>query len=89
MLDRAKIKANEAGVARKITFIHGEANKVPFTDGHFDCVGISFAFRNLTYQNQVCQSHLAEVLRVLQVRHRGVEPATKRHHQGAFPFLHV
>jgi demethylmenaquinone methyltransferase/2-methoxy-6-polyprenyl-1,4-benzoquinol methylase len=66
MLERAKVKAKEAGVADKITFSHGEVTKVPFPDGYFDCVGISFAFRNLTYQNPVCQAHLAEVLRVLR-----------------------
>ncbi len=47
-------------------FIHGEATQLPFPDGHFDCVGISFAFRNLTYKNPLGPPHLAEVKRVLK-----------------------
>jgi demethylmenaquinone methyltransferase/2-methoxy-6-polyprenyl-1,4-benzoquinol methylase len=66
MLERAKIKAEKAGAGGKVTFIHGEATSIPFPDGHFDAVGISFAFRNLTYQNPVRPLHLAEVLRVLK-----------------------
>jgi demethylmenaquinone methyltransferase/2-methoxy-6-polyprenyl-1,4-benzoquinol methylase len=66
MLERAKRKAERAGVGGKVAFIPGEATKIPFSDGRLDCVGISFAFRNLTYQNPVCQLHLAEVLRVLR-----------------------
>jgi demethylmenaquinone methyltransferase/2-methoxy-6-polyprenyl-1,4-benzoquinol methylase len=66
MLELARRKALKAGVGSKVTFIHGEAAKIPFPDGYFVCVGISFAFRNLTYQNPLCQPHLAEVLRVLQ-----------------------
>ncbi len=66
MLELAKRKAVKAGVGGKVAFIHGEATKIPFPDGHFDRVGISFAFRNLTYQNPLCQPHLTEVLRVLK-----------------------
>jgi len=66
MLEMAKRKAARAGVRGKVAFIHGEATSIPFPDGHLDCVGISFAFRNLTYQNPVCQLHLTEVLRVLR-----------------------
>lgn len=66
MLELAKRKAERAGVGDKVVFIHGDAVKIPFPDNHFDCVGISFAFRNLTYQNPLCQPHLAEVLRVLR-----------------------
>ncbi len=66
MLEIAKHKAERTGFGGKVEFIHGEVTKIPFPDGHLDCVGISFAFRNLTYQNPVCQLHLAEVLRVLK-----------------------
>jgi demethylmenaquinone methyltransferase / 2-methoxy-6-polyprenyl-1,4-benzoquinol methylase len=66
MLELAKRKAENAGIGDKVTFIHGEATKIPFPDGHFDCVGISFAFRNLTYKNPLCDIHLGEVLRVLR-----------------------
>ncbi len=66
MLERARQKAIKAGIGRRVTFIHGEATALPFPDGHFDGVGISFAFRNLTYKNPPGLSHLAEVKRVLK-----------------------
>jgi demethylmenaquinone methyltransferase/2-methoxy-6-polyprenyl-1,4-benzoquinol methylase len=66
MLERARQKAASAGVEKKVNFVHGQATQIPFPDGHFDCVGISFAFRNLTYKNPLCQPHLAEVKRVLK-----------------------
>ncbi len=66
MLERARQKATGAGVGEKVKFVHGEAIHLPFPNGHFDCVGISFAFRNLTYKNPLCLPHLAEVRRVLK-----------------------
>jgi len=66
MLDRARQKAMRAGVAGRVEFVPGEANNLPFPDGYFDSVGISFAFRNLTYKNPFRLPHLSEVLRVLK-----------------------
>lgn len=66
MLERARRKAIVAGVQDKVQFIEGDATRLPFPDGSFDCVGISFAFRNLTWKNPLCQPHLAEVIRVLR-----------------------
>jgi demethylmenaquinone methyltransferase/2-methoxy-6-polyprenyl-1,4-benzoquinol methylase len=66
MLELAQQKANKTGIGQRVQFIHGEATQLPFPDGHFDCVGISFAFRNLTYKNQLGPPHLAEVKRVLK-----------------------
>ena len=66
MLSLAKVKAAKKGVENKINFIYGEATKIPFPDSDFDCVGISFAFRNLTYLNPHWEIHLAEVYRVLK-----------------------
>jgi len=66
MLERARKKADRAGVGEKIKFIHGEATNIPFPDDSLDCVGISFAFRNLTYKTPLCLPHLAEVKRVLK-----------------------
>jgi demethylmenaquinone methyltransferase/2-methoxy-6-polyprenyl-1,4-benzoquinol methylase len=63
MLDIATRKAKAFG--RKLSFVHGNADNLPFPDNSFDCVGISFAFRNLTYKNPLAQRHTAEVLRVL------------------------
>ncbi len=66
MLARARQKASSAGVGEKVQFIHGEAARLPFPDAYFDVVGISFAFRNLTYKNPLREAHVGEVLRVLR-----------------------
>lgn len=66
MLEIARQKAAKAGVIQNISFMAGEASKLPFSDAYFDCTTISFAFRNLTYKNPVCFPHLAEVIRVLK-----------------------
>ncbi|MFC2067327.1 bifunctional demethylmenaquinone methyltransferase/2-methoxy-6-polyprenyl-1,4-benzoquinol methylase UbiE [Chloroflexota bacterium] len=62
-----KIAAKKAASSGRgdISFIHGDVASLPFPDGYFDCVGISFAFRNLTYKNPLTRRYLAEVLRVL------------------------
>jgi len=65
MLAAAARKAEAAVGKGHITFIYGEAGSLPFPDEHFDCVGISFAFRNLTYKNPVAKVHIAEIFRVL------------------------
>ena len=72
MLEIAARKAVMLAQGRKISFIYGDAASLPFADGYFDCVGISFAFRNLTYKNPLAQLHLAEVLRVLSTGGRYV-----------------
>ncbi len=64
MLEVARWKADIA--QKNITFVEGDAAKLPFPDGYFDCVGVSFAFRNLTYRHANRDKHLAEVLRVLR-----------------------
>lgn len=66
MLDEAAKKARSRGLDKKISFISGEASRMPFPDESFDCIGISFAFRNLIYENPLAGQHLAEILRVLK-----------------------
>jgi demethylmenaquinone methyltransferase/2-methoxy-6-polyprenyl-1,4-benzoquinol methylase len=66
MLARARQKAVRVGLGDRLDFIHGEATHLPFPEAHFDAVGISFAFRNLTYKNPLGAPHLAEVTRVLK-----------------------
>lgn len=66
MLAAAVKKARAQDLDKKISFISGEASQMPFTDDYFDCIGISFAFRNLIYKNPLASQHLAEILRVLK-----------------------
>ena len=66
MLEKAKEKARHLQLKERLTFIQGDVNDLPFPDGDFDCIGISFAFRNLTYKNPLTQRYLAEILRVLK-----------------------
>lgn len=66
MLEIASQKAKSLAVGRECLFIYGDAANLPFPDGCFDCIGISFAFRNLTYKNPLARHHIAEVLRVLR-----------------------
>jgi demethylmenaquinone methyltransferase / 2-methoxy-6-polyprenyl-1,4-benzoquinol methylase len=65
MLQKATAKQDKKQGLEKVNFIHGDASRLPFRDGSLDCVGISFAFRNLTYKNPLTASHLQEVNRVL------------------------
>ncbi|MFC1861281.1 ubiquinone/menaquinone biosynthesis methyltransferase [Chloroflexota bacterium] len=66
MLDIASKKAEQLVGKNRISFVHGDAAAIHFPDGYFDVVGISFAFRNLTYKNPQAERHIAEVLRVLR-----------------------
>lgn len=65
MLKIAARKAATSGRGRGISFIYGDVASLPFPGGYFDCAGISFAFRNLTYRNPMTQRYLSEVFRVL------------------------
>jgi len=65
MLEIAIKKTERLAKGKRISFIYADAANLPFPEGHFDCIGISFAFRNLTYKNPWTQHYLAEMLRVL------------------------
>ncbi|HEY41316.1 MAG TPA: ubiquinone/menaquinone biosynthesis methyltransferase [Dehalococcoidia bacterium] len=66
MLEIAREKAKHASMSERVALVHGDTAALPFPDGHFDCIGISFAFRNLTYKNPLALRYLNEVLRVLR-----------------------
>lgn len=66
MLDIAREKAVAAGVGDRINLVHADAGNMPFPDGYLDRVGISFAFRNMTYKNPLRDRYLGEVVRVLK-----------------------
>jgi demethylmenaquinone methyltransferase / 2-methoxy-6-polyprenyl-1,4-benzoquinol methylase len=65
MLEIASRKASALN-NRNIAFSRGNASSLPFADASFDCIGISFAFRNLIYNNPLAEKFLAEMLRVLR-----------------------
>jgi demethylmenaquinone methyltransferase/2-methoxy-6-polyprenyl-1,4-benzoquinol methylase len=66
MLSRAREKADGRLLNANLQFIHADVGDMPFPNGFFDSIGISFAFRNLTYKNPKTQNYLAEVVRVLK-----------------------
>lgn len=51
---------------RNICFVEGDAANMPFDDKTFDVVGVSFAFRNITFKNPNTSLYLKEILRVLK-----------------------
>ncbi|MGM0497740.1 MAG: bifunctional demethylmenaquinone methyltransferase/2-methoxy-6-polyprenyl-1,4-benzoquinol methylase UbiE [Bacteroidota bacterium] len=65
MLDVARKKAKKYSL-ENVSFIEGDAAEMPFQDNYFDIVGISFAFRNITFKNPNTYLYLSEVLRVLK-----------------------
>jgi demethylmenaquinone methyltransferase/2-methoxy-6-polyprenyl-1,4-benzoquinol methylase len=65
MLDLAGKKAAKAG-HEKIKFVQGDVAIMPYPDGHFDSIGIAFAFRNLTFKNHDTERFLKEIHRVLK-----------------------
>jgi len=81
MLDIAARKAAQFQ-GRTITFTQGEASRMPFPAADFDCIGVSFAFRNLTYKNQLASQHLSEILRVLKPGGRCVIVESSQPKQG-------
>jgi len=65
MLEVAREKALKAGLGN-VDFIEGDAASMPFEKDHFDVVGISFAFRNITFKNPYTEQYLRETLRTLK-----------------------
>lgn len=65
MLERAREKVAVFGVDR-VKLIQGDAGNMPFEDNFFDAIGISFGFRNLTFENPDAGLHIREIFRVLK-----------------------
>ncbi len=65
MLGVARRKAAKKGIDG-ITFLQGDAAEMPYDSGSIDAMGISFAFRNLTYKNPDRERFLSEILRVIR-----------------------
>ena len=66
MLEKAAEKAMLLPLKAELNFVHGDVDGLPFPNEYFDCIGISFAFRNLTYQNPNTPRYLSEIVRVLK-----------------------
>jgi len=49
-----------------VSFVEGDAGNMPFPDGDFDAIGITFGLRNLVYENSRAEKHLSEIHRVLR-----------------------
>lgn len=69
MLQEARRKQEEVlslNPQPRISFVEGDAANMPFEEGHFDSMGITFGIRNLVYENSRAPEHLGEMLRVLR-----------------------
>lgn len=69
MLDEARRKLETAGGmmgGAESTLVEGDAREMPFEDGFFDSMGITFGLRNLVYENTSASLHLQEMHRVLK-----------------------
>jgi demethylmenaquinone methyltransferase/2-methoxy-6-polyprenyl-1,4-benzoquinol methylase len=50
----------------RISFSEGDAKDMPFEDGFFDSMGITFGLRNLIYENSNASVHLKEMNRIIR-----------------------
>jgi len=69
MLDEARKKyeaLRQEAPFPSIEFLEGDVGRMPFTEGQFDVVGITFGMRNLVYENSQARRHLSEIHRVLR-----------------------
>jgi len=70
MLELAREKYRQLGEQKEIAaveFLEGDAGAMPFEEGSFDALGITFGIRNLVYQNSQATVHLKEINRVLRI----------------------
>ncbi|MCG8700146.1 MAG: ubiquinone/menaquinone biosynthesis methyltransferase [Bacteroidales bacterium] len=65
MLDIARQEAASKNLTN-IEFVQGDVAQMPFNDNEIDVIGITFGFRNLTYNNNHENKHISEILRVLK-----------------------
>jgi demethylmenaquinone methyltransferase / 2-methoxy-6-polyprenyl-1,4-benzoquinol methylase len=48
MLARGRDRLIDAGIVRNVAFVQADAERLPFSDGSFDCITIGFGLRNVT-----------------------------------------
>ncbi|MDH3638272.1 MAG: bifunctional demethylmenaquinone methyltransferase/2-methoxy-6-polyprenyl-1,4-benzoquinol methylase UbiE [Gammaproteobacteria bacterium] len=56
MLDRGRARLIDAGYVDNVSFVRADAERLPFNDGYFDCLSISFGLRNVTRQERALSS---------------------------------
>jgi demethylmenaquinone methyltransferase/2-methoxy-6-polyprenyl-1,4-benzoquinol methylase len=78
MLSRARAKV----MARPVDFVLGDVKRLPFPDGTFDLVTISFATRNINLSREVLTAAYAEFRRVLGSGGRFVNLETSQPRNG-------
>ena len=64
--ERKKDELQKREAIPDLRFFEGDAGAMPFEDGHFDSIGITFGIRNLVYENSNAGRHLSEMNRVLR-----------------------
>jgi demethylmenaquinone methyltransferase/2-methoxy-6-polyprenyl-1,4-benzoquinol methylase len=74
MLSHARAKP----MARPVRFVLGDVKRLPFLDGTFDLVTISFATRNINLSREVLAATYTEFLRVLRPGGRFVNLETSQ-----------
>ena len=62
MLERGRSRLTDAGLAGNLRYAQVDAERLPFPDGHFDCITIGFGLRNVTHK----QRALDDMYRVLK-----------------------
>ncbi len=62
MLEVARARLADRGIAGNVDFAQADAESLPFPDNHFDCVSIAFGLRNVTRKQQA----LGSMFRVLK-----------------------
>jgi len=66
MLKVARYKAEARGLDNKVVLKASDAANLPYANGYFDAITISFGFRNLTYRNPMCNNYISEIQRVIR-----------------------
>ena len=64
MLDIARQKATRSHVM--INFIRGDVVSMPFENGEYDSITMSFGFRNLIWKNYNQNKHISEISRIMK-----------------------
>ncbi len=56
MLDRARPRLLDRGIAGNVSFVQADVQELPFADRAFDCVTIAFGLRNVTDKERALRS---------------------------------